>query len=346
MARLILIRAAGSTAVAAPRAPRLGRHEQRPFRSEGATCVRQDQLDGLVAFLTVAEHQSFSAAAARLGVSPSAVSQQIRHLEQRLGIVLFNRTTRSVGLTEAGRRYLEKIAPSLRELVAASDEIGDPDAEPSGLLRLNVPRAGYMIVLQPVLRAFLDAHPRISVELSLDNRLVDIVASGFDAGIRFGDLVEKDMVAVKIGPPVRAFVVAAPGYLAAHGTPVHPRDLLQHACIGFRHVTTGQIERWSFARGGERIELQVSGRVILNDSSALVQAALDGLGIAYMINGYIERFIAEGRLARVLASWSPPLPGLMLYYPDRRRVPPKLRAFIDFLRSRAWPPPDVDGTVG
>jgi DNA-binding transcriptional LysR family regulator len=308
--------------------------------------LRQDQLDGLVAFLNVAEHQSFSSAAVRLGVSPSAVSQSIRNLEQRLGVVLFNRTTRSVSLTEIGVQYLERVGPSLKELLSASDEIGDANNEPNGLLRLNVPRAGYMIVLQPILREFLDTYPKINIELALDNRLVDIVGSGFDAGIRFGDLVEKDMVAVRIGPQLAAFIVAAPDYLERHGIPEHPRDLLQHDCIGFRHVTTGQIERWEFARGEERFELNVPGRLILNDSAALVQAALDGLGITYMINGYIERFIEDGRLVRLLSEWSPPLAGLTLYYPDRRRVPLKLRVFIDFLRSKSSTTPRVDGMVG
>jgi DNA-binding transcriptional LysR family regulator len=282
----------------------------------------------------VAEQQSFSAAAVKLGVSPSAVSQTIRALENKLGAALFNRTTRSVSLTEVGAQYLDRIGPSLRNLLAAAEEIGGADREPSGLLRLNVPRAGFMIALQPILREFLETYPKVDVELSLDNRLVDIVAAGFDAGIRFGDLVEKDMVAVKIGPPISAFIVASPDYLKRHGTPQQPQDLLRHACVGFRHVTTGQIERWQFARGEERLELAVSGRVILNDSAALVQAALDGLGIAYMINGYIERFVENGRLVRLLADWSPTLPGLTLYYPDRRRVPSKLRALIDFLRQR------------
>jgi DNA-binding transcriptional LysR family regulator len=294
--------------------------------------MRQDQLDGLVTFIAVAEQNSFSAAAVRLGISPSAVSQAIRSLEQRLGVPLFNRTTRSVSLTEAGARYLARVAPAVRDLTAASEELDAADGEPAGLLRLNVPRAGYMILLQPVLRAFLEAYPRIDLEIMIESSLVDIVGQGFDAGIRFGDLVERDMIGVRIGPALSAHMVAAPEYLARRGTPLAPRDLLDHECICFRHATTGQIERWAFSRGDEAFELAVPGRLIINDSAALVQAALDGLGIAYMINGYLERFIEAGRLVRVLADWSPPLAGLTLYYADRRRVPPKLRAFIDFLR--------------
>lgn len=308
--------------------------------------MRQDQLDGLLTFLTVAEHSSFSAAAVRLGVSPSAVSQSVRTLEQRLGIPLFNRTTRSVSLTEVGARYLDRITPSLRELLVAAEELAVTDSQPSGLLRLNVPRAGFMIAIQPVLRAFLDANPNVNVEITIDSQLVDIVGRGFDAGIRFGDLVEKDMIAVKIGPPITAHMVASPDYVKEHGIPSEPRDLLQHSCIGFRHVSTGQIERWQFARDGQEFELAVAGRVIVNDSAALVQAALDGLGIAYMINGYIEGFIEDGRLVRILSDWSPPLAGLTLYYPDRRRVPLKLRAMIDFLRrDRADLKPRIDGVI-
>ncbi len=240
--------------------------------------MRQDQLDGLVTFLCVAELNSFSAAAARLGVSPSAVSQSIRTLEQRLGVPLFNRTTRSVGLTEAGARYHERVAPAIRDLGAASEELGDTTARPSGLLRLNVPRAAHMIVLQPVLRRFLDAYPEISVELALDGALVDIVAGGFDAGIRFGDLVERDMVAVKVGPALSAHIVATPDYLVRRVVPQHPRDLLAHDCIGFRHRASGAVERWEFQKGEETMQLAVTGRLIVQDSASLVQAAVAGRG--------------------------------------------------------------------
>jgi len=273
--------------------------------------MRQDLLDGLVAFIVAAEERGFSAAAVRLGVTPSAVSQSIRSLERRLGITLFNRTTRSVSLTEVGERYLEKVRPVVSELAAVSEELGREADHPSGLLRLNVPRAGYTIGLQPVLRRFLDCFPD-----------------------------------VRIGPRIEAHVIASPDYLARHGTPVHPTELLAHDCIGFRHVSTGQVERWQFARGDETLQLAVDGRLVLNDSAALVRAALDGIGVAYMINGYIEPLIAQGLLVRLLAEWSPVLPGLTLYYPDRRRVPAKLRALIDFLRAElpaasAVPPPEL-----
>ena len=295
--------------------------------------MRQDHLDGLVTFLAVAEEKGFSSAAVKLGISPSAVSQSIRALEQRLGLVLFNRTTRSVCLTEIGERYLERVQPALEQLSNASQELGREANHPSGQLRINVPRAAYLIVLQPILRRFMAVYPEINLEIRVENHLVDIVGQGFDAGIRFGNAVEKDMVALAIGPPLRAQIIASPEYIMQFGEPEHPRDLLQHDCISFRHSSSGQIERWEFDNGKEKIDLQVKGRLILNDSEILVRSALDGLGIAYMINGYIEPFIQQGRLLLLLKAWSPEIPHLHLYYPDRRRVPAKLRAFIDFLRN-------------
>lgn len=313
----------------------------------GNPSMPQDQLDGLAMFVTVAEHQSFSAAAARLGVTPSAVSQSIRLLEKRVGTALFNRTTRSVSLTEAGMQYLARVAPAVRELLDATEELGDRGrGEPAGTLRLNVPRAAYMTVLQPILVRFMAAYPRIDVEICIENALVDIIGRGFDAGIRFGNYVERDMVAVAVGPPIRVHVLASPAYLAAHGTPEVPADLAAHQCIGMRLASTGQVERWDFEKNGERMQLAVKGRLVLNDSAALVQAALDGLGVTYMINGYVDRLLADGRLVRVLADWSPALPGLTLYYPDRRRVPAKLRALIDFLvATRGTTATSVDGTI-
>lgn len=293
--------------------------------------MRHDQLDGLVVFVTVAQLQGFSAAAVRLGMSPSAVSQAIRQLENRLGVALFNRTTRSIALTDAGMRFLERAQAAVQTLMTAGDDLGNDPDNPSGQLRLNVSRAGFMIVLRPLLAAFLRTHPRIRLEVTLDNALVDIVAPGFDAGIRFGHLVEKDMVGVPVGPRLSAFVVASPEYLARRGTPVHPRDLVEHDCIGFRHAGTGMIERWALQQGSDVLELAIDGPLIVNDSSALVHAALDGIGIAYMINGYLEPLIEAGRLVRVLRQWSPDLPGFSLYYPDRKRTSQPLRAFVNFL---------------
>jgi len=294
--------------------------------------MRQDQLDGLVVFVTVAEMQGFSAAAVRLGISPSAVSQSVRQLERRLGTALFHRTTRSISLTEAGARFLERVQPAVLALASAAEEIGDESGPPAGTVRLNVSRAAYMIVLRPAVARFLQTYPGVRVEIALDNTLVDIVAPGYDAGIRFGHLVEQDMVGVPVGPDLHAWLIASPDYAARRGLPAHPRELAQHDCIGLRHAHTGMVERWQLHKDGESLEVAVSGPLVVNDSGALVHAALDGIGIAYMINGYLEPLIAAGRLVRVLADWSPALPGFMLYYPDRRRASRALRALVEFLQ--------------
>ena len=191
--------------------------------------LRQDQFEGLAVFVAVAQASGFSAAAVRLGISPSAVSQAVRNLEERLGFPLFNRTTRSVSLTEAGQRYFDRILPCIEELSAATEELDENADQPSGLLRLNVPRAAYMIILQPALPAFHERYPKISVEIVIENALVDIVGKGFDAGIRFGDLLEKDMIALRIGPPISAHMIASPAYLNKRGMPDHPRDLRRAA---------------------------------------------------------------------------------------------------------------------
>ena len=302
--------------------------------------------DSLSAFVAVAELSSFTGAAVRLQVSPSAVSQSIRALEQRLGVALLNRSTRSVSLTEAGARYLDRIAAPLRELHAAAEDLGGGADSPSGLLRLNVSRFAYMTVLRPVLSRFLAEYPEIDVELVIENGVVDIIAKGFDAGMRFADLIHGDMVAAPVGPPMSAQVIASPAYVARHGAPTHPNDLFGHACIAFQHATSGQIEHWAFERDGEKFELAIHGRLVLNDSTAMVQAVLDGAGIGYMSNGFIEGFLEEGRMVRLLADWSPRVPGLALYYPDRRRAPRKLRALIDFLRAQRYPlHPAADATL-
>jgi DNA-binding transcriptional LysR family regulator len=296
--------------------------------------VRQDQLDGLATFVCVAETRGFSAAAVRLGVTPSAVSQTIRQLEARVGAPLFSRTTRSVNLTEHGARFLERVRPAVDELAAATEEVADTAGEPAGRLRLTVPRIAHQLVLQPVLAGFLAAYPRIQVEVSVNSALVDLVGMGFDAGIRFGGLVDADMVAVRVGPVLSDCIVAAPAYLAAHGTPQHPRELLAHDCICYRFATSGQLERWRFEKDGESIVLPIGGRLVLDDVPAMQEAAIAGLGIANIMSGYADAAIADGRLVHLLAGWCPPLPPLVLYYPDRKRVSAKLRALMDFLHDK------------
>jgi DNA-binding transcriptional LysR family regulator len=295
---------------------------------------RPVSLDGIAHFMAVAETGSFKAASVRLGISPSAVSQAIRGLEARLGVVLLSRSTRSVALTEAGTRYLDMVRPAMADLAAAQDKAGETALRPSGKLRLNVQRGAHILILQPILADFLEAYPDIDVEAVIDFRIPDLVSEHFDAGIRFGDIIEKDMIGVAVGPPLQAYVLASPAYLAKNGTPEHPTDLMKHNCIGYRFMPSGAVERWEFIKGNERFYLTVNGRLIFNDSMMLVQAALDGLGITYMVNGIVDPLIEQGRLVRVLAEWSPPLAGFKLYFPERHRMQPKLRALIDFLKDR------------
>jgi DNA-binding transcriptional LysR family regulator len=310
--------------------------------------VGSPKLEGVEQFLTVAELGSFSAAARRLGVSPSAVSQAVRRLEQRLGAALLHRTTRSVALTEVGVRYLAGASSALEALEAANEAVSEWSQRPRGKLRLNMLRGAYLIVLQPILGRFLAAHPDIALEVFIDSGVADIVREGFDAGIRFGHVVAQDMVGIDVGPRLTAHVLATPAYLRKHGTPRHPRDLKSHACIGFRHGPSGIVEPWEFRKGSERYELRIEPRLVFNDSAALLQAALDGFGLTYTVNGYIERFLEEGRLVRVLANWSPPVESCRLFYPSGRRVSPKLRALIDVLRNTratAGAAPDLAATL-
>ena len=309
--------------------------------------MRQSQLDGLVQFVAVAELGGFSAAAKRLAVSPSAVSQAVRGLEQRMGTALLHRTTRSVSLTEAGAAYLERIRPVLRELDAAEDAVGELGRRPRGTLRLNALRGAYMMVVQPLLGRFLAAYPDVNLEVVIDSGVADVVREGFDAGIRFGHAVQQDMVGIDVGPPLVAQVLAAPGYLQRKGTPRTPRELTTHECIGFRHGLSGVVERWGFEKAGERLEVPHRGRLVFNDSALLGQSALDGLGLIYTCSGYLEPFIEQGRLVRVLADWSPPLESFRLFYSSRRRVPAKLRALIEFLAAnRRTTRPELGTALG
>jgi DNA-binding transcriptional LysR family regulator len=258
---------------------------------------------------------------------------------------LLNRTTRSVSLTEAGARYLERIAAPLRELHAAAEELGGDAERPVGLLRLNIARAAYMTVMKPVLSRFLAAYPEIDLELVIENSLVDIIARGFDAGIRYTDLVDEDMVAVPVGPALSAHVIASPEYLARNGAPDHPQQLLTHDCIAFPYEIAGQMAHWVFRKNLEQFEVPIRARLVVNDSTAMTQAVLDGVGIGYTSNGFIEGFLTEGRLVRLLADWSPPVPGFALFYPSRRRAPRKLRALIEFLRPGPHPSGEGAGRV-
>ncbi|WP_024509862.1 LysR family transcriptional regulator [Bradyrhizobium sp. ARR65] len=296
--------------------------------------VRQGALDGVEAFLSVAQHRSFRRAAAELGVTPSAMSQAIRALEARLGAALFIRTTRSVGLTEAGERFLSRAKPAFEELVAASEIARELGQRPTGLLRLAVPRAVVPLILEPVIASFHQTYPEIEVEIAASEELVDLPAEGFDAGIRLGQFIAPDMVAVRLTPPFSLVVVGSPDYLRARKLPERVDDLRDHACLRMRR-SNGSIAPWPFIDGNKTIEVMVSGPLIAHDYPTLLGAAIQGLGLAQVPGPLARAPIANGQLQSLLTSFAVTTPGVFLYYPGKRQLLPKLRAFIDHIKHRS-----------
>ena len=296
--------------------------------------VRHGALDGLEAFLSVAQHRSFRKAAAELGVTPSAISQTVRALEARVGAALFLRTTRSVGLTEAGERFLSRAKPAFEELVAASAVARDLGQRPSGLLRLTVPRAAVPILLEPLIASFTRAYPEVEVEIATSEKLVDLAAEGFDAGVRLGQFIAADMVAVRLTPPFPLVIVGSPDYLLRRRRPERIDDLRDHACLRMRR-SNGAIAPWSFVDGNTPVEAIVSGPLIANDLPTLLGAAIEGMGIAQVPGPIAAEPVAAGKLVRMLEPFAPTAPGVFLYYPSRHQMMPKLRAFIDPVKSRA-----------
>jgi DNA-binding transcriptional LysR family regulator len=289
-------------------------------------------IDDMAAFAMVAEHKSFGKAANALGVSRSALSHAMRALEDRLGVRLLNRTTRSVAPTEAGERLLARLRPALDEIGAAIEEINLFRDKPAGSLRLTVLPLAAKTIVGPMLSRFLDAFPAIRIEISSDATLHDIVRDRFDAGIRPGARVERDMVVVPLSAPMPLVTFASPGYLARRGTPKTPKDLQTHDCIRVR-LAGGGFLPWRFARGNDEFEVSVEGRLIVNDGDLMVQAAIDGIGIGNMPREMAEPALSQGKLVQLLLDWTPVGTGLYLYYPSRRQVPAPLRAFIDFLKA-------------
>ena len=289
-------------------------------------------LAELSALAAVAAHRSFRKAADELGLSPSSLSHVIRGLEARIGVRLLHRTTRSVSATEAGQRLVERLQPVLRDLDLALAEVDRFRSRPSGTLRINSAEGPARLLLATVVPAFLHRHPEMSLDLVTEGRLVDVVAEGFDAGIRLGEAVPQDMVAVRFGGTVRFVAVASPGYLSAHDAPRTPDDLARHACIRYR-LRSGRLFRWEFARHGQEMTVEVQGPLILDHVELMAEAAASGLGIAYVPERTADPFVADGRLLTVLDDWCPRIPGLFLYYPGHRQVPPGLRAFIDVLKE-------------
>ncbi|MDC3956491.1 LysR family transcriptional regulator [Polyangium jinanense] len=287
----------------------------------------------LQAFLAVARLQSFSSAARELGVSRSAVSQAVRQLEEQLRVVLLARTTRSVSLTDAGRRLVESAGPAMRQALAALTEVSAQPGETVGRVRLSVPRAAVPFIIAPLVPTFRARHPRIEVEVVLENRFVDIVAEGYDAGVRLTEAIERDMVQVRLTDAFRFVVVGAPSYLARHGTPQRPEDLLRHECITFRMQTTGALYAWELERGRRNWRVPVRGGVVTNESELGVAMAEEGLGLAYAFEPMVMEQLRTGRLERVLEPYAPKVPGFFLYYPSRAQCSPALRLFVDVAKE-------------
>jgi DNA-binding transcriptional LysR family regulator len=296
--------------------------------------MRRNELAELTAFAAVVEYGSFTRGAAHLGLSAPTLSQTIRSLEERLDLRLINRTTRSVAPTEAGEALYARLRPLLGELEAAVESIGPFRDRQAGTLRINLSHMAARFVMAPLIAPFLETFPQIKVDLTIDDGITDIVAGGFDAGVRLGELVQADMVAVKLGGDKRLVAVASPAYLAAHGIPRTPRDLMAHRCVTWRGVTTGELYRWEFEKDGRDIRVAVDGPLIVNDFDVALRAARDGAVIAYLLEELVAPSVATGELIPVLDDWSVQFPGFHLYYPSRRLAPPPLRAFVDFARRR------------
>jgi DNA-binding transcriptional LysR family regulator len=282
----------------------------------------------LHAFLAVARLRSFSAAAREMGVSRSAVSQAVRQLEEELKVVLLARTTRSVSLTDTGRRLVDGTAPALRQVIDALGSVAAQPGETVGRLRLSVPRAAVPFVIDPVLPTFRTRHPRIEVEVDVEDRFVDIVAEGYDAGVRFAEAIERDMVQVRLTDSLRFVVVGSPDYLARAGTPQRPEDLLRHECLTFRARSTGALYAWELERGRRTWRVPVRGSIVTNDSLLTMALAEQGLGLAYAFEPRILGALEDGRLKRVLEAYAATVPGFFIYFPSRARGSTPLRLFI------------------
>ena len=300
--------------------------------------MQRNDLNDLQAFATVADEKSFTRAAIKLGISPSALSHAMKALEARLGVRLLARTTRSVATTEAGERLLRTLRPAFTDIERELAALGSLRDTPSGTIRITTFKHAASSVLMPVLPAFLEAHPDVRVELTIDDGLTDIVANRYDAGIRWPDQVDRDMVAVTVGGPVRLAVVGSPDYLAKHGIPKTPRELVHHRCFNYRNLTSGRIFPWELERDGRTLQVKVDGPLISTDGELGVRAALDGIGLTIYYDDEIASHVDAGRLVRVLTKWCPPYPGYQIYYPSRRLVPPALAALVEALRKPAARP--------
>jgi DNA-binding transcriptional LysR family regulator len=292
----------------------------------------RDELSVLSAFLAVAEERSFTRAAKQLGVSPSALSHAIRGLEERLGVRLLARTTRSVAPTEAGEQFLSRLGPALADVRGALDQVTGLRDQPAGRVRLVASRLAARMLLAPRLAQFARDYPDVSLELTTtEESRLDLVGAGFDAGIHLGEFVERDMVAVRVSKEQRAAIVGAPSYFASHPKPQSPRDLPTHHCINFRHGSAG-VYHWEFDKGRKSLSVAVNGQFTVDDVDILIRAAVDGVGLAFALEEHVATQLAQGMLVRVLEDWCPPFAGYFLYYPSRRQQAPALSALIEALR--------------
>lgn len=293
-----------------------------------------ENLNDLTAFLVVAQERNFTRAAKRLGVSQSALSQTVRVLEARLGLRLLTRTTRRVAPTEAGERLLQSIGPRIEEIRRELDALSDLREKPSGTIRLTASEHAAEMILWPAVAKLVNAYPDIKLEIVIDYGLTDIVAERFDAGVRMGEQIARDMIAVPISPDLRMAVAGAPSYFASHAQPKTPQDLTGHNCINLRLPTHGGLYAWEFEKKGRTLNVRVDGQLVFNTSSLMLKAALEGHGLVYLTEGQVAPYLADGRLVRVLADWCEPFPGYHLYYPSRRQPTPAFALLVEALRYR------------
>ncbi|MBY5591588.1 LysR family transcriptional regulator [Rhizobium leguminosarum] len=288
----------------------------------------------LAIFVAVAREASFTKAAARMGVSQSALSQTIKNLEERLGLRLLARTSRNISPTDAGERLLASLGTHFEEIDAELEALTKLRERPAGRISITTSQHAADAVLWPALEGFLIAYPDIKLEINVDSSMVDVVAERFDAGVRLGEQVEKDMIAMRIGPDLRMAVVGSPAYFERHGRPEHPDELPQHRCINIRMPTSKGINPWEFEKDGKVVKVRVDGQVVFNSGSLRMNAALAGIGLAYMLEDHVLPYLEDGRLTRVLSDWCPPFPGYHLYYPNRRQHSPAFKLLLDALRFR------------
>ena len=294
--------------------------------------MENNDLNTLAAFVAVAEERSFTRAAKRLGVSPSAMSHAMRGLEEKIGVRLLSRTTRSVSPTEAGEQLLARLRPAITDVKDALERLAGLRNKPAGRLRLLVPRLAGTELLAPKLAQFTRDYPDVVLDITADDTHLDIVAGGYDAGIQFGEYIQKDMIAVRVSKDHRAAIVGSAVYFKSHPKPKAPRDLLSHKCINFRHGHGGDVYRWEFEKGRKSLSVAVNGPLIVDDVEIVIRAALDGIGLAFVGEDKVAQQLASGRLIRVLDDWCQPFPGFFLYYPSRRQQPAALSALINTLR--------------